>query len=106
VTVCHSQTRDIAAHCRRADILIAAIGVAAFVQADMVKPGAVVIDVGVNRVADTNAKGGTRLAGDVDFAQVEPIAGKITPNPGGVGAMTIAVLMRNTVRAAELATGR
>ena len=106
VTVCHSQTRDIAAHCRRADILIAAIGVAGFVKADMVKPGAVVIDVGVNRVADRNAKGGTRLVGDVDFSQVEPIAGKITPNPGGVGPMTIALLMRNTVRAAELATGR
>jgi methylenetetrahydrofolate dehydrogenase (NADP+)/methenyltetrahydrofolate cyclohydrolase len=104
VTVCHSQTRDIAAHCRRADILIAAIGVAAFVKGAMVKPGAVVIDVGVNRVADMNAKDGTRLAGDVDFAQVEPIAGKITPNPGGVGPMTIALLMRNTVRAAELAT--
>jgi len=106
VTLCHSQTRDIAAHCRRADILIAAIGVAGFVKADMVKPGAVVIDVGVNRVADRNAKGGTRLVGDVDFSQVEPIAGKITPNPGGVGPMTIALLMRNTVRAAELATGR
>ena len=106
VTVCHSKTRDIRAHCRRADILIAAIGVAGFVKADMVKPGAVVIDVGVNRVADVKSKGGTRLVGDVDFAQVEPIAGKITPNPGGVGPMTIALLMRNTVRAAELATSR
>jgi len=105
VTVCHSRSRDIAAHCRRADILIAAMGVAEFVKADMVKPGAVVIDVGVNRIADPAAKGGSRLVGDVDFARVQPIAGKITPNPGGVGPMTIAMLMQNTVRAAELATG-
>ena len=95
VTICHSATRDIAAHCRRADILIAAMGVAEFVRADMVKPGAAVIDVGVNRV---NGK----LVGDVDFANVQPIAGRITPNPGGVGPMTIAMLMQNTVRAAEL----
>src|SRR5216117_2380308 len=98
VTLCHSHTRDIAAHCRRADILIAALGVVEFVKADMVKPGAVVIDVGVNRVKDANAKAGTRLVGDVDFARIQPIAGKITPNPGGVGPMTIAMLMRNTVR--------
>ena len=96
VTICHSRTRNIAEHCRRADILIAAMGVAEFVKADMVKPGAVVIDVGVNRV-------GERLVGDVDFARVQPIAGKITPNPGGVGPMTRAMLMSNTVRAAELA---
>ena len=95
VTICHSATRDIAAHCRRADILIAAMGVAEFVRADMVKPGAAVIDVGVNRV---NGK----LVGDVDFSKVQPIAGRITPNPGGVGPMTIAMLMQNTVRAAEL----
>ena len=94
VTVCHSATRDIHSHCRRADILIAAMGVAEFVKAEMVKPGATVIDVGVNRV---NGK----LVGDVDFAGVQPIAGKITPNPGGVGPMTIAMLMQNTVRAAE-----
>jgi methylenetetrahydrofolate dehydrogenase (NADP+)/methenyltetrahydrofolate cyclohydrolase len=94
VTICHSATRDIKAHCLRADILIAAIGVAEFVKADMVKPGATVIDVGVNRVND-------KLIGDVDFARVQPIAGKITPNPGGVGPMTIAMLMQNTVRAAE-----
>ena len=105
VTICHSRSRDIAAHCRRADILIAAMGVAEFVKADMVKPGAVVIDVGVNRISDPAAKGGSRLVGDVDFARVQPIAGKITPNPGGVGPMTIAMLMQNTVRAAELATG-
>jgi methylenetetrahydrofolate dehydrogenase (NADP+)/methenyltetrahydrofolate cyclohydrolase len=101
VTICHSATRDIKAHCRRADIIIAAIGVAEFVKADMVKPGATVIDVGVNRIADANSKTGTRLVGDVDFAAVEKVAGKITPNPGGVGPMTIAMLLQNTVRAAE-----
>jgi len=101
VTICHSRTRDIATHCRRADILIAAMGVPEFVKSDMVKPGAVVIDVGVNRIADASAKGGSRLVGDVEFSHVQPIAGKITPNPGGVGPMTIAMLMQNTVRAAE-----
>lgn len=105
VTICHSATRDIKSHCRRADILIAAMGVAEFVKADMVKPGAVVVDVGVNRVSDPAAKGGSRLVGDVDFVNVQPIAGKITPNPGGVGPMTIAMLMQNTVRAAEMAAG-
>ncbi len=105
VTICHSRTRDIKGHCRRADILIAAIGVAEFVKADMVKPGAVVIDVGVNRVPDPNGKDGARLVGDVDFARVQPIAGKITPNPGGVGPMTIAMLMRNTVTAAQRVAG-
>lgn len=94
VTICHAATRDISSHCRRADILIAAMGVAEFVKADMVKPGAAVVDVGVNRV---NGK----LVGDVDFAAVQKVAGKITPNPGGVGPMTIAMLMRNTVTAAE-----
>jgi methylenetetrahydrofolate dehydrogenase (NADP+) / methenyltetrahydrofolate cyclohydrolase len=94
VTVCHSATRDISLHCRRADILIAAMGVAEFVKADMVKPGAVVIDVGVNRVDG-------KLVGDVDFAAVQRVAGKITPNPGGVGPMTIAMLMGNTVEAAR-----
>jgi methylenetetrahydrofolate dehydrogenase (NADP+)/methenyltetrahydrofolate cyclohydrolase len=106
VTLCHSQTRDIAAHCRRADILIAAMGSPEFVKAGMVKPGAVVIDVGVTRVPDAAAKGGTRLVGDVDFKNVQPIAGKITPNPGGVGPMTIALLLQNTVRAAEMASAR
>ncbi len=101
VTICHSGTRDIKAHCQRADILIAAMGVAEFVKADMVKPGAVVIDVGVNRVSDPTAKNGYRLVGDVDFKNIQPIAGKITPNPGGVGPMTIAMLLQNTVRAAE-----
>ncbi len=103
VTLCHSRSRDIRAHCRRADIIIAAIGVAEFVKADMVRPGAVVIDVGVNRVNDPAAKGGSRLVGDVDFVNVRAVAGRITPNPGGVGPMTIAMLMSNTVRAAELA---
>ena len=103
VTLCHSATRDIAAHCRRADIIIAALGVAEFVKADFVKPGAVVIDVGVNRVPDPGSKTGAKLVGDVDFAAVQPIAGRITPNPGGGGPMTIAMLMQNTVRAAELA---
>ena len=105
VTLCHSRTRDIAAHCRRADLLVAALGVARFVKADMVRPGAVVIDVGVNRIPDPSAKGGSRLVGDVDFDQVRTVAGKITPNPGGVGPMTIAMLMQNTVRAAEMAAG-
>ncbi len=94
VTICHSATRDIKSHCLRADILIAAMGVANFVKADMVKPGATVIDVGVNRVDG-------KIVGDVDFAAVSRIAGKITPNPGGVGPMTIAMLMANTVRAAS-----
>jgi methylenetetrahydrofolate dehydrogenase (NADP+) / methenyltetrahydrofolate cyclohydrolase len=101
VTVCHSQTRDLTAHCRRADILIAALGSPEFVKSNMVKPGAVVVDVGVNRISDPSARGGSRLTGDVDFAGVQPIAGKITPNPGGVGPMTIAMLLQNTVRAAE-----
>jgi len=97
VTICHSATRDIKAHCLRADILIAAMGVANFVKADMVKPGAAVIDVGVNRVDG-------KIVGDVEFAAVQKIAGRITPNPGGVGPMTIAMLMANTVRAAETLT--
>jgi methylenetetrahydrofolate dehydrogenase (NADP+)/methenyltetrahydrofolate cyclohydrolase len=102
VTICHSATRDIREHCRRADILIAAMGVAEFVKADMVRTGAVVVDVGVNRVTDPTARTGSRLVGDVDFAAVQPVAGRITPNPGGVGPMTIAMLMANTVRAAEM----
>jgi methylenetetrahydrofolate dehydrogenase (NADP+)/methenyltetrahydrofolate cyclohydrolase len=101
VTVCHSGTRDVAAHCRRADIIIAAMGVPEFLKANMVKPGAVVIDVGVNRIPDPTSKSGSRLVGDVAFAEVQPIAGKITPNPGGVGPMTIAMLLANTARAAE-----
>ena len=104
VTLLHSRSRNIAEHCRRADILIAAMGQAHFVKADMVKPGAVVIDVGVNRIDDPQAKNGYRLVGDVDFEAVSQIAGAITPNPGGVGPMTIAMLLSNTARAAELAT--
>lgn len=103
VTICHSRSRNIESICRNADILIAALGVAEFVKADMVKPGAVVIDVGVNRINDANVPKGYRLVGDVDFNAVQPIAGKITPNPGGVGPMTIAMLMKNTVRAAKMA---
>jgi methylenetetrahydrofolate dehydrogenase (NADP+)/methenyltetrahydrofolate cyclohydrolase len=101
VTVCHSRTRDLAAHTRRADILVAAIGKARFVTADMVKPGAVVVDVGINRVDDPTAKGGSRLVGDVDFEAVREVASLITPVPGGVGPMTIAMLLANTVRAAR-----
>ncbi|MCD6051481.1 MAG: folD [Verrucomicrobia bacterium] len=104
VMICHSRSRNVAEHCRRADIIIAAMGVAEFLKADMVKPGAVVMDVGVNRIPDATAKGGSRLVGDVDFKAIQPIAGRITPNPGGVGPMTIAMLLSNTVRAAEMAT--
>lgn len=105
VTICHSATRDIKAHCLRADIIIAAMGVAEFLKADMVKPGVVVMDVGVNRVPDPTSKTGTKLVGDVDYLNLLPIASKITPNPGGVGPMTIAMLLQNTVRAAEQALG-
>ncbi|PID76605.1 MAG: bifunctional 5,10-methylene-tetrahydrofolate dehydrogenase/5,10-methylene-tetrahydrofolate cyclohydrolase [Deltaproteobacteria bacterium] len=99
VTVCHTGTKNLAAHCRRADILIAAVGMAGFVTADMVKKGCVVIDVGVNRVGQTK-DGRAVLAGDVDFAEVVKKAGKITPVPGGVGPMTIAMLMQNTLQSA------
>jgi methylenetetrahydrofolate dehydrogenase (NADP+) / methenyltetrahydrofolate cyclohydrolase len=103
VTLLHSRSRDIAEHCRRADILIAAMGQAEFVKADMVKPGATVIDVGVNRVNDTADPRGYRLVGDIDFKAVSEVAGHVTPNPGGVGPMTIAMLMANTATAAEAA---
>jgi methylenetetrahydrofolate dehydrogenase (NADP+) / methenyltetrahydrofolate cyclohydrolase len=95
VTVCHSRTRDLAATCRRADVLVAAVGRPRLIGADMVKPGATVIDVGINRSDDG-------LVGDVDFEAVQHLAGAITPVPGGVGPMTIAMLLRNTLRAAEL----
>jgi methylenetetrahydrofolate dehydrogenase (NADP+) / methenyltetrahydrofolate cyclohydrolase len=101
VTVCHSRTPDLAQHAKRADILIVAIGRPRMVTADMVKPGAVVIDVGVNRVEDRTAKKGYALVGDVDFEGVRKVASKITPVPGGVGPMTIAMLLSNTLRAAE-----
>src|SRR5918992_5361252 len=100
VTVCHTRTMDLEEHTRRADILVVAAGRPRIVTADMVKPGAVVVDVGVNRVADPNRPSGTRLVGDVDFEPVSRIASFITPVPGGVGPMTIAMLLRNTVRAA------
>ena len=96
VTICHSKTQNLKEACRRADILVAAVGIPKFVTADMVKPGAVVIDVGMDR--DENGK----LCGDVDFQNVEPLASAITPVPGGVGPMTIAMLMKNTMRAAKL----
>lgn len=99
VTVCHSQTANLPAVTRQADVLIAAIGKAEFVTADMVKPGAVVIDVGMNRVADPSRKSGHRLTGDVHFPTVSPLCSKITPVPGGVGPMTVAMLMKNTVKA-------
>lgn len=102
VTICHSATRDIPAHCRRADLIIAAMGVPEFLKADMVKPGVVVMDVGVNRVPDATSKTGAKLVGDVDFKNLLPVVSKITPNPGGVGPMTIAMLLQNTVRAAEI----
>lgn len=106
VTVCHSQTADLPAITRLADVLIAAIGRANFVTAPMVKPGAVVIDVGINRVADASRKTGYRLVGDVAFDEVATIASQITPVPGGVGPMTVAMLMKNTVKARRLAGGR
>lgn len=95
VTVCHSKTKDLSEVTRRADILVVAIGRANFVTADMVKEGAVIIDVGINRMPDG------KLAGDVDFASVEPISSKITPVPGGVGPMTITMLLKNTLTAAK-----
>ncbi len=101
VTVVHSAAADLPAYTRQADILIAAMGRPGFVTAPMVKPGAAVIDVGINRVADPTAKSGSRLVGDVDFDGVSPVAGFITPVPGGVGPMTIAMLLANTLTAAS-----
>ena len=100
VTICHSKTKNLQEIVRRADILVAAVGRPRFVTADMVKPGAVVIDVGINRLPDG------KLCGDVDYEAVEPIAGAITPVPGGVGPMTITMLMKNTIPAAKLVNGR
>ncbi|WP_028319185.1 bifunctional 5,10-methylenetetrahydrofolate dehydrogenase/5,10-methenyltetrahydrofolate cyclohydrolase [Desulfobulbus elongatus] len=104
VTVCHTRTRDMVAHTRRADILIVAAGVAKMIRADQIKEGAVVIDVGVNRIGQT-ASGKAILAGDVDFDDVLAKAGAITPVPGGVGPMTITMLMQNTLQAAKQAAG-
>ncbi|MBE6368975.1 MAG: bifunctional 5,10-methylene-tetrahydrofolate dehydrogenase/5,10-methylene-tetrahydrofolate cyclohydrolase [Lentisphaerae bacterium] len=105
VTCVHSGTADLATYTSQADILIAAIGKSEFVKADMVKDGAVVIDVGINRIPDASKKSGFRLVGDVDYANVAPKCTAITPVPGGVGPMTIAMLMRNTVRAALMSRG-
>ncbi|NCN04591.1 MAG: bifunctional methylenetetrahydrofolate dehydrogenase/methenyltetrahydrofolate cyclohydrolase FolD [Spirochaetales bacterium] len=101
VTVCHSRTPDLAEYTRRADILIAAVGQAQLITPEMVKPGAVVIDVGVNRVPDSTKKSGFRLVGDVDFHGVQEIAAAITPVPGGVGPLTITMLLYNTVQSAQ-----
>lgn len=105
VTVCHSRTDDIAQVCREADIIIAAIGKPRFVTADMVKHGATVIDVGINRIEDKTKKSGTRLVGDVDYDEVVKVAGAITPVPGGVGPMTIAMLLQNTLQSWKLRAG-
>jgi methylenetetrahydrofolate dehydrogenase (NADP+) / methenyltetrahydrofolate cyclohydrolase len=101
VTICHSKTQDLIQECKRADILVAAVGSAKFISKDMIKPGAVVIDVGINRVGSDNDKG-YKLVGDVDFENVQEIAGHITPVPGGVGPMTIAMLLDNCLLAKEM----
>jgi methylenetetrahydrofolate dehydrogenase (NADP+)/methenyltetrahydrofolate cyclohydrolase len=103
VTICHSRSHDLPGICRRADVLVAAVGRAEMVRGDWVKPGAVIIDVGINRVEDPSSPKGYRLVGDVCFDEVKEVAGAITPVPGGVGPMTIALLLRNTARAAKLA---
>ncbi len=105
VTVCHSRTRNLPDVVREADIVVAAIGRARFVQGDWIKPGATVIDVGINSIPDATKKSGQRLVGDVDFDAAKEVAGAITPVPGGVGPMTIAMLMHNTVTAAKRAAG-
>ena len=106
VTICHSRSENLAAICRQADILVAAVGKPGLVTAEMVKPGAAVIDVGINRIADPAAKGGSRLVGDVDFASVAEVAGSVSPVPGGVGPLTVAMLLANTLLAAELRMGQ
>jgi methylenetetrahydrofolate dehydrogenase (NADP+)/methenyltetrahydrofolate cyclohydrolase len=103
VTVTHSRTHDLPAVCREADVLVAAIGKPEMVRGDWVKPGAVVIDVGVNRIEDKSKKSGYRLVGDVAYEEAAVMASAITPVPGGVGPMTIAMLLENTFRAAEIA---
>jgi 5,10-methylene-tetrahydrofolate dehydrogenase/methenyl tetrahydrofolate cyclohydrolase len=102
VTICHSRTRDLPDKVRRADIVVAAIGRPEFVRGDWIKPGATVIDVGINRIEDPSAKSGSRLVGDVAYDEAVEVAGAITPVPGGVGPMTIAMLLANTVRAFQL----
>ena len=101
VTVCHSRTADLPAFTRQADIIVAALGKPGFVTADMVKEGAVVIDVGTTRVTDTSKKNGWRLSGDVDFDSVSPKCSYITPVPGGVGPLTVTSLLKNTLKAAK-----
>ncbi|MCS6909142.1 MAG: bifunctional methylenetetrahydrofolate dehydrogenase/methenyltetrahydrofolate cyclohydrolase FolD [Anaerolineales bacterium] len=101
VTICHSRTKDLPAICRNADILVAAVGRAEMVRGDWVKPGAYVIDVGINKIPDATKKSGSRLVGDVAFDEVKEVAGYLTPVPGGVGPMTIAMLLQNTLRGAE-----
>lgn len=105
VTICHSRTHDLPGVCRSADILIAAVGRPEMVRRDWVKPGALVIDVGINKIPDATKKSGSRLVGDVAFDEVKDVAGGLTPVPGGVGPMTIAMLLQNTLRGAELADG-
>src|SRR5262249_2620233 len=105
ITICHSHTQNLPDITRQADILVAAIGKPRYVQADWVKPGATVIDVGINEIPDATKKSGKRLVGDVDFDNVKEVAGAITPVPGGVGPMTIAMLMQNTLTAAQRAAG-
>ena len=102
VTICHSKTQDLASICRTADIIIVAAGSPKLLTVDMVKPGATIIDVGINRVDDSASAKGYRLVGDVDFEHVEPVAGAITPVPGGVGPMTIVSLLQNTLQAYDL----
>jgi 5,10-methylene-tetrahydrofolate dehydrogenase/methenyl tetrahydrofolate cyclohydrolase len=106
VTICHSRSRDLPGICRRADILVAAVGRAEMVRRDWVKPGAVVIDVGSNKIDDPTSEKGYKWVGDVAFDEVKEVAGAITPSPGGVGPMTIAMLLRNTVRAAGIADSK
>ncbi|MCB8926326.1 MAG: bifunctional methylenetetrahydrofolate dehydrogenase/methenyltetrahydrofolate cyclohydrolase FolD [Ardenticatenaceae bacterium] len=106
VTICHSRTRDLTEHLKRADIVVAAIGWAEMIKGDMLKPGCAVIDVGINRVDDDTRERGYRLTGDVEYDSAAEVAGAITPVPGGVGPMTIAMLMKNTLRAAEIALAK
>ena len=105
VSYCHSKTPDLNAWIAKADIIIAAVGVPGLVTGDSVRPGAVIIDVGINRLEDATKKSGQRVVGDVDFEMVKEVAGAITPVPGGVGPMTIAMLMRNSLRSAKLRVG-
>lgn len=106
VTICHSRTKDLTEHLKRADIVVAAIGWAEMIKGDMLKPGVAVIDVGINRVDDDTRERGYRLVGDVEYDSAAEVAGALTPVPGGVGPMTIAMLMKNTLRAAEIALSK